>query len=72
MENNMAIDIMKAEPFSSSISTLKETSLNKPTSDDEFYMTESLMPVVNFDHIVAAYAKKYHVYPFPASNDTLL
>ena len=68
----MAIDIMKEEPFASAISTLQKTSLNKPTSDDKFYMTESLMPVVNFDHVVDAYAKKYHVHPFPASNDALL
>lgn len=63
---------MKEEPFASSISTLKETSLNQPTPEDKFYMTESLMSVVNFDHVVAAYAGKYHVSPIPASNDALL
>lgn len=66
------VDIMKDERFLKYMSTLKETSINNPQMDQISYMTDSEIPAVNFDDLVNAYAKEFHVSTMPASNDALL
>ena len=68
----MALDIMKDERFLKYMSTLKVTSMNHPEEDQISYMTDSEIQAVNFDDLVNAYAKEFHVSPMPASNDALL
>lgn len=64
-------DIMRDERFGAHISTLREASANESGHGPVSYMTESDVPVVNFDKVMADYAGKFHA-DTPASNDALL
>lgn len=70
-EASFSSDIMRDERFAVHISTLKEASANRPGHGQVSYMTESDLPVINFDQVMADYARRFHV-DTPASNDALL
>lgn len=50
-------------------STLKDTSYNDAGTA---HMTDSLLPVIDFDAVKSEYIRSYHCSPVPKSNDALL
>jgi len=65
------IDIRNFPFFSNNQSTLKETS--KDDHDGTVcYMTESLLPAINFDGVKEEYIRALHVHESPKSNDALV
>ncbi|MBP3609495.1 MAG: hypothetical protein J6J42_04060 [Lachnospiraceae bacterium] len=54
------------------MSNLKETSKDKHDNGEIFYMTESLLPAVNFDEVKDEYIKHLSVQEVPKSNDALI
>ena len=66
-----SLDMMGDERFLPHISTLRKTSENCPQNGQVSYMTESDIAVINFDQVMATYARRFHV-DTPASNDALL
>lgn len=68
------IKIENFELFKNNMSTLKETSKDKHEKNNKniAYMTDSLIPVVDFDKVKEAYIKDLSLSNTPKSNDALL
>ncbi len=64
------INIDDFEIFKNNLSTLKETSIDNHDGVD-FYMTESVLEVINFDKVKDEYIKDMKLYEVPKSNDVL-
>lgn len=64
------IKIEDYEILSKNISTLKETSKDYH-DEEEYYMTESLLPAVDFDKVKDAYISALSITDKPKSNDAL-
>jgi len=64
------INIDDFEIFKNNLSTLKETSIDNHDGVD-FYMTESVLEVINFDKVKDEYIKDMRLYEVPKSNDVL-
>ena len=60
-------DILK-----NNISTLKETSKDNHNNESETFMTQSMLPAVDFDEVKNEYIRKLHLSENPTSNDALL
>lgn len=66
------IDISNYPILSGHMSTLKETSLDKRDDQTQVYMTESVRPAINFDHVKEEYVRPLGLNEAPKSNDALL
>ncbi|GMQ58652.1 hypothetical protein AN1V17_30470 [Vallitalea sediminicola] len=64
------IDIEDIELLKRNISTLKETSKDNHDGDD-FYMTQSSLPVIDFDKVKDEYICDISISEIPKSNDAL-
>jgi len=64
------IDVKNVGILDSSICSLKETSKDNHDGTD-CYMTNSMLPVVNFDMVKEKYVQGLKISEFPASNDAL-
>ena len=60
----------KDKIFSDNLSTLKKTSVDK-NGTERIYMTQSELPVFNFDKVKDAYVADLHLATVPSSNDAL-
>ena len=67
MINHEDYDILK-----NNISTLKETSKDNHNNESETFMTQSMLPAVDFDEVKNEYIRKLHLSENPTSNDALL
>ena len=64
------VHVSDFEIFSNQCSTLKETSKDHH-GEEELYMTDSLMEVVDFDKVKEVYAENLHLQERPKSNDAI-
>ncbi|MDY6306864.1 MAG: hypothetical protein SPL71_02185 [Oribacterium sp.] len=63
------IKAVEPELFRKHQSTLKDTSYNDAGTE---HMTDSSLPVIDFDAVKSEYIRPYHCSPVPKSNDALL
>ncbi len=65
------INVKDYDIFVNNICTLKEASLDKHDKN-EYYLTESLIDVINFDKVKESYIKGLALTKIPKSNDALM
>ena len=64
------IDVMSIDILSSAMCSLKETSKDNHDGTD-YYLTDSMISVINFDKVKNEYVKALMVSEVPSSNDAL-